>query len=267
MSKMMFEKTKIQTDFSKLMKLIYGVPKSGKTSLAACQTDKTGKPPLFIATEDGHNALEVYCQRVTSWEGFKKLVDLLVKETKTVREQHSCLIVDLVSDLDNWCGEFVAKKFGKAHIADLDYGKGFSLQKQEFQTVIRQLFEVLPITFVCHGAEKEMMWNGEKIKTQAPSLSKGCLEYINGKVDVIMWMSPANTRKMSPEVSMKNTTTSIAGTRYRQLARNFVLDVNDPSKTYGEIQKVFANEKDAVLEQEDSVKKENTAGHSVQAVN
>lgn len=255
----MFEKTKIQNDFAKLNKLIYGFPKSGKTTLAAQQIDKEGKPPLFIATEDGQHALEVYAQRVTSWEGFKKFVDLLNKEVKTLREQHSCLVVDLVSDLDNWSGEYVAQKFGKAHVADMDYGKGFALQKQEFQAVMRDLFKVLPVTFICHSAEKDLMWNGEKIKVQAPSLSKGCLEYINGKVDVIMWIAPANSKRMNPEVCMKNTTTSIAGTRYRQLARNFLLHPNDPGKTYGEIQMVFANEKDAVIEQENHSRKEEVA--------
>jgi adenosyl cobinamide kinase/adenosyl cobinamide phosphate guanylyltransferase len=250
-----FEKTKILKDFAKLNKLVYGFPKSGKTTFAAAQYDKEGKEPLFIATEEGHHALEVYAVRVTSWDGFKKLITVLKTNVDEIRATHSCLIVDLVSDLDMWCSEYVAKKNSVQHLADLSFGKGFALHKQEFQSAIRELLEILPVTFIAHSQEKDLQWNNETIKVQAPSLTKGCLEFINGKVDCIMWVLPANTKRAMPEITMKNTTMSIAGSRYRQLARSFTLDPNDPSKTFGEIQKVFANEKDAVIEEKEQVKK------------
>lgn len=262
---MLFKKTKLKRDFSKLNKLLYGFPKTGKTTLAATQIDDEGKEPLFIATEDGHHALEVYAQKVTSWAGFLKLVEILKKNATVLQEQHSCFIVDLVSDLDAMCAEYVAEKNNVKHIADMDFGKGFALQRQEFQAGIKELFAILPVTFIAHGSEKELNWNGEKIKVQAPSLSKGCLEFVNGKVDCIMWLIPATSKKLHPEVTMKNTTMSIAGSRYKQLARNFPLYVNDPARTYKEIQKVFADETEAPVEPKDDSQNTKAAAQPRQA--
>lgn len=264
---MLFEKTKLQKDFTKLNKLIYGSPKSGKSSLAACQVDKDGREPLFISTEEGLHAMEVYNVRVTSWEGFKKLLGVLAENAEQIKKDHSCLVLDLVSDLDQWCGEWVAKKNSVVHLADMGFGKGFALARQEFQNSIRSMFEILPVTFICHSAEKELQWNNETVKVQAPSLSKGCLEFVNGKVDVIMWMVPANSKNAMPFVTMKNTTTSIAGSRYRQIAKSFQINPNDPAATFKEIQKTFANEKDAVLEDKDTPKKASSSDSAQVAAN
>ena len=252
---MLFERTKVQKDFSKLSKLFYGSAKAGKTSMAACQKDKEGREPLFISTEDGLSALEVYSVRVTTWEGVKKLVGVLKENVEQIRKDHSCIVVDLVSDLDVWCQEYIAKKNNVQHLADLQYGKGFSLSKSEMQGVFRDLFDILPVTFICHSTEKDMHWNGETLKLQAPSLSKACLEYINGKVSLIAWFVPASSKKAMPSLTMKNTLTSIAGSRHRQIAREFQIDPNNPGATMAEIQKIFANERDAVIEEKDNAKK------------
>lgn len=240
------------TDFSRLNKLIYGWPKTGKTTFASYQVDTRGKEPLFIATEDGHHAIEVYVQRVTNWEGFLKLIDLLRSHKEQVKHDHSCFVIDLVTDLDAFCQEYVAKKAKIQHIADLEFGKGFALVAQEFQSAMRELMSLLPVTFIAHSQERDLVWNNEKIKVQAPSMSKKCLEYVNGKVDAIIWMTPANTKKAKPELTMRNSLTSIAGSRYKQLAKTWVFDTDDPSKTYKDIQKVFAGNKGNLVQEENN---------------
>lgn len=244
----LFKRTTPKRDFAKLSKLIYGWPKSGKSTFAAQQIDADGREPLFITSEDGHDALGVFAQRVTSWNGLSKLSEDILKNAEVIKQQHSCFVLDLISDFDIMCAETTAKKNNVVHLADLDFGKGWALQKQEFQRVIKELMLVLPCTFIAHSADKELMWNNEKIKVQAPSLSKGALEFINGKVDVIAWMTPSNNKKEYPEVVMKNTLTSIAGSRHRQLCRSFTFYPENPARTYGEIQKAFANEKEVSVE-------------------
>jgi hypothetical protein len=98
---------------------------------------------------------------------------------------------------------------------------------------------VLPVTFVTHTKEKEITWQGEKLKTQAPALSMGSLEYIAGKVDLIAWFLPVNAQRSTPEITMKSSTTCIAGCRYPQLVRDFKFYPDDPGKTYTEIQSTF----------------------------
>ena len=250
----LFEKTKINKDFARLNRLIYGLPKTGKSSFAACQVDKEGREPLFISTEDGLGALEAYSVRVTSWDGVKKLLGVLKDNATQIQKDHSCFVIDLISDCDLWCAEWVAKKNNVAHLADMQFGKGWALAKAEFQSVIRALFEILPVTFICHSAEKDIFWNAEVIKMQAPSLSKGALEFVNAKVDTICYMIPANSKRAMPEITMKPSLMSIAGSRYRQIAKSFPINPNDPAATFKEIAKVFANEKNVVIEEKETAK-------------
>jgi hypothetical protein len=236
---MLFAKTTRKTEIANANKLFYGFPKTGKTTLASVQRTPDGREPLFVATEDGHGALEVFVQRVTTWEGFVRLCDHIGKNGQTIAGQHSCLVLDLITDLDQWCGQAIAKKYNVAHISDMDFGKGFSLAREEFQTQLNKLMAVLPITYIAHAAEKEINWNGEKIKVQSPSLSKGALDFVNGKVDMIGYISPASSKKEKAELLFKPEKGTIAGSRFPQLARSFEIDYANPSSTMAAIQTAF----------------------------
>lgn len=237
---MLFAKSVKKTEWASTNKCIYGYPKTGKTTIAAAQRTTDGREPLFVATEDGHGALEVYVQRVTSWEGFVRLCDHISKNGQAIQGQHSCIVCDLVTDLDQWCGQAVAKKFNVAHISDMDFGKGYSLAKEEFQVQLNKLMAVLPVTFIAHAAEKEIVWNGEKIKVQSPSLGKGALDFVNAKVDSIIYLSPASSKKEKAELLCRAEKGIIAGTRFPQLAKSFEVDYANPSSTIAAIQAAFS---------------------------
>lgn len=236
----LFPQQEKQTDFAKLNKLIYGFPKTGKSTFASLMKDKEGKPPAFIATEDGHGALAVNARRVTSWDGFLRLVEGVKKEEAAIKAEFSCFVIDLVSDLDEMAASFICKQNNVKSLADLPHGKGWSLHKTVFRAAMNELNGVLPVNYICHSIEKEIMWNNELLKTQYPDLGKQCLAYVNGKVDVIMWIAPANSKKTYPEIIMKNTTTCVAGSRFPQLVRNFVFKPESLAETYQEMSKVFA---------------------------
>jgi AAA domain len=236
---MLFPIVEETPDFSKLSKLIYSFPKTGKSTFASFMRDKDGRPPLFIATEDGHKALKVHAVKTTAWEGFLRLLQKLEEQADQLRKEHSCFILDLVSDLDDMCTQHICQTNYIKTLADMEHGKGWALHKQEFRAGINRLFNLMPVTFICHGSEKEVMWNNEKIKIQFPSMTKSCMEYVNGKVDIIMWISPANSKKEYPEIVMQNTTTCVAGSRFPQLVRNFPYYPDKPLSTYQEIERAY----------------------------
>lgn len=238
----LFPQEQLQADFSKLNKLIYGFPKSGKTTFASLMRCINDRPPLFIATEEGHGALSLHRVRVTSWAGFLKLLSFLETNANQIRSEHSAIVVDLVGDLDDMCTAYIIAQQNNPDITslpDMEYGKGFHLQALEFKTAINRLFSILPVTFIAHSTEKEIMWNNEKIKTQCPDLTKRALSYVNGKVDLIMWIAPANSNQAKPHIIMEPSTLAIAGSRYKQLVKNYVLEPDDPGLTYQAIQKDF----------------------------
>lgn len=244
MSEMLFKKTEVKRDFSKTNKLIYGFPKTGKTTLCSHMKDLSGKEPLFIMTEDGSGELEIYSQRVTSWEGFTQLVKhVIIPKKKEIIEQHSCIVIDLISDIDEWSGRFVEKENKISHLSDLEYGKGWCEQEKVLKDIFLPLLNVLPITFIAHSTEKEIIWQGEKIKLQAPLLSKRALNFINGKVDLIAFILPASKMNENSQLVIEPSIGHIAGSRYKSIIGTYEIDNADMSKTYAAIQTSFNKEK------------------------
>lgn len=241
----LFKRTEINKDFSQVSKLIYGFPKSGKSTLCSFMKDKEGREPLFIATEDGHKALKVFVQRITDWDKFMILLKFLEDNKETVRKEHSCFVLDIISDLDLWLTRKICNDHKAQHIYDdkvFPYGKGTTIHKNIFQNAMLRLFNILPVNFIAHSKEKEIMWEGEKIKTQSPSLPSHVLEFINGKVDMIGWIAPARMGSGKPRIIFKGTDTCIAGSRYKSLAREFAIDPANPVLAYNEIQQIFEGE-------------------------
>jgi len=239
---MLFPKSEINKDFSQTSKLIYGFPKTGKSTLCSHFKSIDGRPPLFIATEDGHGALEVFFQRITDWNDFEKLLVTIKNHKTTIQNEHSCFVVDILSDLDLWLTRKICYDNRAQHLFDdkiFPYGKGSSIHKNLFQAAMSVLFGILPVNFIAHSKEKEVMWEGEKIKVQAPSLSTGVMEYINGKVDMIGWISPSRAGKDMPRIIFKGSDTCLAGSRYKSLVREFNYNPANPGEVYLEMQTTF----------------------------
>jgi hypothetical protein len=165
----------------------------------------------------------------------------LEKNKAPVQKQISCLVLDLVSDLDQWCAEYVCKHLHIKDLSDLEWGKGFNAHKKEFRSEMSKLFAILPITFISHSKEKEITFEGEKIKTQAPNLSNGCLEYINGKVDLVGFIVPSAKTKSHPVITFRPTKLAIAGTRYSHMAKEFELNPASMGESYKAINTAFIN--------------------------
>lgn len=227
-----------QTDFSKTSKLLYGYPKTGKTTLFASMRDTANRPPLFLQSEEGQGVLSLHRVRVTSWDGVLRLVTHLEAHAKQLQDEHSCLVLDVVADFDDWCATHICKRMSIATLADESHGKAFDARKTEFRNAMHRLFALLPTSFISHTKERELVWDNEKQKIHAPNLGMNCLEFLNGKVDTVMWISP-ETSKKHPEILIKNSMTAVAGSRFPQIVRNFPYNWRDPSASYQAIEKAF----------------------------
>lgn len=237
----MFPISQPNTDFNKTNKLIYGFPGTGKTTLAAHFIDNEGRPPLFIMSEAGLSSLSVAHVRVSSWEGLKKLIGDLEANAEQVQQTYSCFVLDLVSDFDVMCSTTVADQKRVEYIGDMEHGKGWRMASTEFEKQTLRLNGIRPITFIAHTQEKDLLWNGEKNKMQAPNLSKGALNFINGKVDVIMWINPANSKKALPSITFRPSVMAVAKSRQKALCRqDFPYDPDNPKAAYEAICSTYA---------------------------
>ncbi len=242
MTKLPFDLVPPKTRLSDMSMLIHGFPKTGKTTLAA-QAKDGKRVPLFIATEDGHHAIEggVIAHNVSTWEGFLKLITFLQENIEAVRETYSCLAIDLLQDIDAMAAEHTCETLKIKALGDAANGAGWVTHRKNIAKALKDLLNILPCIFISHSKEKELHIEGEKIKLQAPDLSKACFEFVNAKVDFIGWIIPSNKTKGLPQITFRNNMTALAGTRCGVMATEFSLDPKDMKGSYKAMETYFKN--------------------------
>lgn len=109
---------------------LYGESGIGKTTFAS-----SAPKPLFIATEEGSNELDVSRLQVTSWSEFKEsLVSL-----ETEGGDFESIIIDSLDHLEALIHDQVAKDAGKKSIDDIGYGKGYGNAVRYWKSLIVML--------------------------------------------------------------------------------------------------------------------------------
>lgn len=234
----LFKRSTPKKSFAELSKMIHGFIKTGKSTLAA-EFKNDGKEPLFIATEDGHHNLDVAVEQVTSWDSFVTAINKVVTNKEAVKKDFSCIVIDLISDLDKWCEDYTCKQLNIKHIADLPFSKGYSEQRKEFQKQISRLWTVLPLNFISHSKLGDMEIEGTKYNLYHPDLSKSALNYINGKVDCVGFIIPASKKDTTPKITFRPTLQALAGTRHPWIAKEFELSKTDMKSSYVAIENEF----------------------------
>ena len=119
-------KTKPKNLLSDLTALVFGPSKIGKSTWCS-----KAESALFLATEPGLNALEVFQSPITCWD------DLLQACAEIAEGKHDfkTIVIDTVDNAYKMCADYVCKKFKIEHESDLGYGKGYALINNEFQRV------------------------------------------------------------------------------------------------------------------------------------
>jgi len=165
--------------------LIYGAPKIGKSTLAS-QFDY----PLFLATEAGLNSLEVYQVPIPTWDEFLTTC----KEIAAGKHDFKTIIVDTVDMLFKACSEYVRKKNGIQHESDLEWGKGWTLVKDEFQRALVKL-SLLPygLVMISHADTVEIKTRTARINKSVPTLQKSAREIVLGMSDIILFVDSVVT--------------------------------------------------------------------------
>jgi len=174
------KKSEILTDLKSYLVLIFGLPKTGKTTLAAQFDD-----PLFLELEPGTKSLSVYRKPIKKWKTFIETVDDLEKE----KGRFKTVVVDTFAKLHDLCQEHVCKELGVDHPADAPYGKGFNMVDQEFNRGMNRITMTgRGIVLICHEEAKDVEQRDGSVKNMVvPKASKQARDYINRCVDLIAY--------------------------------------------------------------------------------
>ena len=117
-------KSKPVTDIHEYSFLIYGQPKSGKSTFCSHFDDA-----IFIATEPGHKFLEVYKVSPKSWADVNSLFTELYQQRDD--KKFKTIIIDTVDNLMAMAESVVEKEEGVKYIHDLEYGKGSRFSRKK----------------------------------------------------------------------------------------------------------------------------------------
>jgi len=172
-------KTPPKPDLADLTVLWYGQTKIGKSSTCA-QTEGA----LFLATEPGLNALDVFQVPILSWE------DLLTACAEIVEGKHpfKTVILDTIDNAYKFCAEFILRKFKVEHESDLGYGKGYALVNNEFQRVLTKLaFLPYGLFLISHAKEMEMDSRTGKYTRVVPTLPDKARKIVLGMADMVLF--------------------------------------------------------------------------------
>jgi len=217
------EKNVISRDLRGKYVMLYGKPKSGKTT-AACSFPNA----VLLAFEKGYNAIgNAYPYNINKWSDFKMaLRDLADERTKA---RFSTVIIDTVSICWDMCEKYICQQAGVQKINDIAWGQGFSSCKKEFEESIRSITKMnYGVVLIAHSASRieKTAENGD-IEVISPDLPKRGAEICNGIVDIIgyigsEWVDGVQRRWLYT----RETPTLFAGSRFKYMKEKIPFGYN-----------------------------------------
>ena len=219
------EPTVISRDLKGKYLLLYGKPKTGKTTMAS-RFPKN----LLIAFEKGYNAIDgIKAVDVNKWSEFRQVLKQL--EKPEAREMYDTITIDTTTIAYEMCEQFVCSQNGVQSIRDIPWGQGWSLAKKEFETCLRKITMLgYGLVLISHiETRKEKTADDSEIEILAPSMPKRCYEVVNQIVDIIgyiatEWDDDGNSHRW---LYTRQTPTVMAGSRFPYLAPKIKLGYQD----------------------------------------
>lgn len=173
------QKSKPTLDIGSLSVLLYGFPKSGKSTFAS-------KFPgaLFFECEPGLGSLEVYKVPTYTWPDFLEACRLVAAGDHPFKT----VIIDTADNAFRFCSEAVCQKYKVEYEGDVPHGKAWVLIKNEWHRVLTKLASLpLGLVIISHATDKTIQTRtGEYTKT-VPTLPERARGVVMGLVDMILY--------------------------------------------------------------------------------
>ena len=219
------EPTVISRDLKGKYILIYGKPKTGKTTLAS-RFPKN----LLVAFEKGYNAIDgIKAVDINKWSDFKVVLRQL--EKPEARAIYDTITIDTTTIAYEMCEQFICAQNGVQSIRDIAWGQGWGLAKKEFENCLRKITMLgYGLVLISHiETRKEKTSDDNEIEILAPSMPKRCYEVVNQIVDIIgyiatEWDDDGNSQRW---LYTRQTPTVMAGSRFPYLAPKIKLGYDE----------------------------------------
>ena len=234
---------------------LYGAPKTGKTTIA-CQFPGA----LLLAFEKGYSTIAgVLAQPINSWSEFKKL--FVEFKDPAVKERYQTIVIDTADIAYSYCEKYICTRESDAkhsyqNVADIPYGKGYSMAMDEFDECIRKILQLgYGLVIISHDQDKTMKnENGEEYRQIIPTLDKRARLVCERTCDIIGYCREIEDQEGHKTVRMfmRETSRYVAGSRFKYTPDSIEL-------SYDNLVKAIA---DAIDEQERVSKGSTTDSYS-----
>ena len=206
--------TTISRDLRGKFVLIYGQPKSGKTTLA-CQFPRN----LLLACERGYNAIaNAKVVDIDKWSTLKLILRQLAKPE--AKAMYDTVTIDTVSIAWDLCEQYICSQAAVQRLADIPWGQGYTQLSTEFESTLRQITMMgYGLVLITHVAIRKETRNDNEVEYYSPALNKRCYPICNRLVDIIgyidvEWDEEGNNTRW---LYTRQTPQIVAGSRYAYL--------------------------------------------------
>lgn len=220
------------TDYSIL---IYGATKIGKTTFASQAPDV-----LFLATERGTNALDVYVKNVDTWEDLCGALGELAKPG----HQFKTVCIDTADNAHALCVEYICRQNNIKGPEEREARDIYPAINREFKRVFNRLVSLgIGVIFISHSKVIEVKGKVKKYDKVVPSLPNTPGSFLVGLVDIVLLAHMQVERGEEGKVTewravhTKPSAQHDAGDRTGRLPEVLPLDYNEVQKAFKKGQK------------------------------
>jgi hypothetical protein len=164
--------------------LLYGFPKTGKTTFASQFPNA-----LFFAFEDGHKGISAYVERLKTWKQFQSDVEDLLAISDPSKYPYKVVVVDTVNGAYDMCAEHVGQNQGFRHASDLAMGKGWALIRDEF---LRQINKITLSPFgtvlIAHTDLQKINTGEREISQITPDIPGKLKQNLTGMANCLLYV-------------------------------------------------------------------------------
>ena len=222
---------KVSTDIEGNL-LIYGLPKTGKTSFAF---NMWKEKCLILATERGYNYLDgAMALDITKFSDFSKILKQL--RDPNVKEMFSTVVIDTVDIMEKLAVKYVCDRAGVKDLSEKPYGKLYGELDTEIENIILGIArEGYQICFISHAVTKTSMDDDQVTYTTA-TMSRRVNNLVAKFCDHIFYFSMERDENgdLDRWIYTRGTDTYMAGSRINGLPSKIKLDADEFKKVVSE---------------------------------
>lgn len=212
--------------------LLYGDPKSGKTSTAV----RFPKHLLF-AFEKGYAAIPgAMALPINTWPEFlRHLRDLKKPEAK---ERYETIIIDTADLAYDLCERYICAQNDIESIGDLGFGKGYNLVKKEFDEKMRQIVQMdYGLVLISHSVDKVFTDElGNETNQIVPTIPKQAQTIVARMCDIIGYSRSVENAdgNLETRLFMRGTQRYVAGSRFKYTPDSIIFDYTNLVNAIGD---------------------------------